>query len=95
MILKFNACTLPLNKPCFNKIRVMPNQNIFIAHPTSDEQVKAAKAFFKALNIKFEKAVPEKNYNKQFVTKIERARKDYKDGNGKVITIDQLNSLWK
>ncbi|MEZ4911891.1 MAG: hypothetical protein R2774_13640 [Saprospiraceae bacterium] len=72
----------------------MKTQDIFIAHPQTKEQVSALKAFMQALKIKFEIS-KEENYNPEFVEKIEKARKDYKDGKGKVYTTDQLNALWK
>ncbi len=72
----------------------MQNDTIFIAHPTTIDQVNALKAFVKALKIKFE--VPtEKPYNAAFVAKIQKGRKDFKGGKGTTITSEQLNSLWK
>ncbi|HMS29839.1 MAG TPA: hypothetical protein PKD32_08345 [Saprospiraceae bacterium] len=72
----------------------MKNQNILIVHPSNEEQLKVLKAFLEALKIKFEFS-KDKEYNPEFVTKIEKARQDYKDGKGKVYTSDQLNALWK
>lgn len=71
----------------------MSSENIFIAHPTSLDQINALKVFVKALNIKFE--VVEKPYDPNFVTKIEKGRKEYKEGKGTPTTLDELNSLWK
>ena len=73
----------------------MPTQNLFIAHPSTAEQVKALKAFVKALNIKFEITSTETPYNQEFVDKILQGDKDFKDGKGKKITVDELNALWK
>ena len=72
----------------------MDSQNIFIAHPTTSEQVDALKAFVKALNIKFEIA-NEKTYDNDLVVKIEKGRRDFADGKGTIMSIDQLNDLWK
>ena len=73
----------------------MQTQNIFIAHPSTTEQIKALKAFVKALNIKFEITTTEKPYNQQFVDKILQGDEDFKAGKGKKMTMDELNSLWK
>ena len=73
----------------------MQTQNIFIAHPSTTEQIKALKAFVKALNIKFEIKTTEKPYNQQFVDKILQGDEDFKAGKGKKMTMDELNSLWK
>ncbi len=43
----------------------MKNQDIFIAHPQTSEQVTALKAFMQALKIKFEISKNE-NYNPDF-----------------------------
>jgi len=72
----------------------MKTQDIFIAHPQTNEQVSALKAFMQALKIKFE-VTKKDSYNPEFVAKIEKARQDYKEGKGKVYTSDQLNALWK
>ncbi|MBL0259901.1 MAG: hypothetical protein IPQ10_02295 [Saprospiraceae bacterium] len=72
----------------------MKTQEVFIAHPQTNEQVIALKAFMQALKIKFE-VTEEDNYNPEFVAKIQKARQDYKDGKGKVYTSNQLNALWK
>jgi len=73
----------------------MQTQNIFIAHPSTTEQIKALKTFVKALNIKFEIKTTEKPYNQQFVDKILQGHEDFKAGKGKKMTMDELNSLWK
>jgi hypothetical protein len=56
----------------------METPNIFIAHPTTSEQADALKAFFKALKIKFE--VTEKPYDPDFVSKIEKSKKEFEKG---------------
>ena len=73
----------------------MQTQNLFIAHPSTPEQIKALKAFVKALDIKFEITKTEKPYDRDFVDKILQGDEDFKAGKGKKITIDELNSLWK
>jgi len=71
----------------------MQTQDIIIFEPSTSEQANALKAFAKAFKLKFE--VKEKPYNPEFVAKIEKSRQDYKDGKGKAISMDELNSLWK
>ena len=72
----------------------MQTDNIFIIHPSTTEQADALKAFVKALKIKYE-LTNEKNYNANFIAKIEKSREDYKKGKGKVMSLDELNQLWK
>lgn len=57
----------------------MKSENTFIIYPETTEQENALKAFIKALKMKFEVA-KEKPYDPDFVAKIERSRKDYKEG---------------
>mgnify|MGYP003424946326 FL=1 len=66
----------------------------FTAYTEDPSQIEAVKAFMKALKIKFEitKDVP---YNQEFVQKIKQSKEDYKNGKGKVMSMDELNSLWK
>jgi hypothetical protein len=73
----------------------MTTENIIIAYPTTTEQVNALKAVVKALKIKFKETKQEKPYNPEFVAKIEKSRQDYKDGKGTVMTVEELNELWK
>ncbi|MBW6498908.1 MAG: hypothetical protein K0B09_10995 [Bacteroidales bacterium] len=57
----------------------MKTNDIYIAHPQTDEQSKALKAFLQALKIKFE--IPKrKNYNSEFVEKVLESRQQAKDG---------------
>jgi hypothetical protein len=51
----------------------MNSKDIFIAHPNTDEQVNALKAFMNALKIKFEVKNKE-NYDPDFVKKIFESR---------------------
>lgn len=57
----------------------MQTENIFIIHPANEEQVNALKAFVKALKIKFE-VTSEKAYNADFVTKIQKSKKEIEEG---------------
>lgn len=70
-------------------------QTINITAYTEDAaQIEAIKSVLKALKIKFEisKAKP---YNPEFVAKINQSRQDYKDGKGTVVSLEELNDLWK
>ena len=64
------------------------------AYPSDTSQIQAIKAFMKALKIEF-KVAKEEPYNPEFVAKIQKSRKDYKDGKGKTMTMNELNALWK
>lgn len=66
----------------------MKTQDIFIAHPTTTEQVNALKSFMHALKIKFEVAKDE-DYNPDFVKKILESREQAKSG--KVTRIQKEN----
>lgn len=52
----------------------MKNNNVLIAHPNSEDEMTVIKAFFNALNIKFEIA-KESPYNPKFVEKIKKIQK--------------------
>ncbi len=52
----------------------MKSNNIVIAHPTSEDQLGAIKAFLSALNIQFEES-NESTYNQNFVKKSKKFRK--------------------
>jgi len=64
----------------------MHTEDIFIVHPANTEQVQALKAFAKALKIKFE-VTTEKAYNPEFVEKILKSKKEFKEG--KVIRVEK------
>jgi adenylate kinase family enzyme len=68
----------------------MKTQNIFIAHPTTTEQVNALKAFMQALKIKFVIS-SEKDYDNEFVQKILESRKQVTQGNVTRIEKENLN----
>jgi hypothetical protein len=57
----------------------MKTQDIFIAHPQTNEQVSALKAFMQALKIDFEISKDE-TYNPDFVAKIKESRRQAKNG---------------
>jgi hypothetical protein len=65
-----------------------------IAHTEDASQIEAIKAVMKALKIKFEISKG-KSYHSEFVEKIERSRQDLMDGKGTVVTLEELNDLWK
>ena len=52
----------------------MKSNKILIAYPSSANELGVIKAFFNALNIKFEETV-ESPYDKNFVNKIQKVRK--------------------
>jgi hypothetical protein len=66
----------------------MKTQDIYIAHPKTDEESKALKAFLQALKIEF-KIPGDKEYNAEFVKKVLESRKQAKDG--KVTRIKKEN----
>lgn len=69
----------------------MKTDNSIIFHPSSREEIEALKAFAKALKIKFE-MTKEKGYNKDFVEKIKRSKKQHLEGKDVVI---KTEDLWK
>lgn len=52
----------------------MKSNKILIAYPSSENELGVIKAFFNALNIKFEETV-ESPYDKNFINKIQKVRK--------------------
>ena len=71
----------------------MQTENIFIAHPTTNEQIEALKALVNALKIKFEITRNEKPYNPEFVAKILQGDEDLKNGKGTKMTVDEFKTL--
>jgi phosphoribosylamine-glycine ligase len=69
----------------------MKTDNLIIFHPSSREEIEALKAFAKALKIKFE-ITKEKGYNKEFIDKIKRSKKQHSEGKDVVI---KTEDLWK
>lgn len=72
----------------------MKTQDVFIAHPTTEAQVSALKAFMQALKIEFEVSNGD-SYNPEFVAKILQGKKDIEQGKGISISMDELNELCK
>ena len=62
-----------------------------IAHTEDASQIEAVKAFMKALKIKFEIS-KEKPYNPEFVSKIQKSRKQAMEGKTVKIALDDI---WK
>ena len=63
----------------------------FKVFPDDMSQIKAIKAVFKAIKIRFE-VEEEKTYNKEFVDRVLEAKEEITQGKGKKIAIDDL---WK
>lgn len=70
----------------------MKAQNIIIAHPNTNEQIEAVKAFMKALKIKFEVS-KENIYNTDFVKKIEKSKKEFENGEFTRVEKEDLQSF--
>ncbi len=67
-----------------------------IIHPKNKEQANLFEQLAKTLKVPFQKTGKDKStYNPEFVSKIKRSRQDYKEGKGKVTTLEELKSLWK
>lgn len=69
----------------------MKTQDIFIAHPQTEEQVNALKAFMKALNIDF--TISKDMYNPEFVEKILESREQAKNGDVTRVKKENLNEF--
>ena len=65
------------------------------AHTNDASQIEALKAFMKALKIKFELSKEKSPYNSEFVKKIQQGDDDLKNGKGRNVTLEELDSLWK
>lgn len=70
----------------------MESRNILIAHPKTNEEVLALKAFMAALKIKFEVA-NEDSYDPEFVKKITRSKKQITKGNYTEVKPENLGSF--
>lgn len=70
----------------------MKAQNIIIAHPNTNEQIEAVKAFMKALKIKFEVS-KESIYNADFVKKIEKSKREFENGEFTRVEKEDLQSF--
>ncbi len=65
------------------------------AYTDDASQIEAIEAFMKALKIKFELSQEKSPYNPEFVGKIEQGDEDLKNGKGRTVTLEELDSLWK
>ncbi len=63
-----------------------------IVQPKNQKQLAAVKAVLRALDISFKKE-NESPYDPEFVAKIEKSRKQVKEGN--FVTVDPKKSLWE
>lgn len=66
-----------------------------IVHPKNNEEKKVIKAFLEALKIKFENfknKSEEGSYSPEFVEMVKQNRKDYKEGKGIKVNLDDI---WK
>ncbi len=70
----------------------MKTQDIFIAHPKTNEQVNALKAFMQALKIKFEIS-KDSPYNPEFVAKIKKSEKEFEEGSFKRVEKKDLQKF--
>lgn len=64
-----------------------------IFQPNNQEQVKALKAFAKALKISFR--TEEKPYDPEFVAMIAKGKQDLKDGKGISMTMEEFEASCK
>ena len=65
------------------------------AYTDDASQIEALKAFMKALKIKFELTKEKSPYNSEFVKKVQQGDEDLKNGKGRKVTLEELDSLWK
>ncbi len=63
------------------------------AYTDDAAQIEALKAFMKALKIKFELFKEKSPYNSEFVEKIKQGDEDLKNGKGRTVTVEELDSL--
>jgi hypothetical protein len=69
----------------------MEEQEIFIAHPKTTEQVTALRAFMLAMKIKFE--VKERPYDPEFVEKIHKSKKQIEEGKFTEVKTEELKAF--
>ncbi len=72
----------------------MQTENIFIAHPSNNEQITVLKTLLKALKIKFEITKKEEPYNTEFVNMVLNAENEIKNGKSVKISSDSFDNLW-
>ncbi|MEO5909370.1 MAG: DUF2683 family protein [Pelobium sp.] len=64
------------------------------AYTSDHSKIDALKAFMKAMKIKFEVS-KELVYDQEFVEKINQGDKDFEEGKGRKVSMNELNDLWK
>lgn len=67
----------------------MQTGNVFIAHPSNDEQLNA----LKALKIKFEVTNLENSYKPEFVAKIKKSKQEFDEGKFTRVEKDNLQDF--
>jgi hypothetical protein len=77
-------------KSKFNKNVVMNTVNMIIAHPKNETQTNVLKAVMDALSIQFEE---EKPYNKAFVEKVKKSKKQYENGQFTPLNKNQIKDF--
>jgi len=65
-----------------------------VVHPVNLEQENVLKAFFKTFKIRFE-VTKENPYNKDFVDMVLQAENSIKQGNGRKVSSEEFDNLWK
>jgi len=69
---------------------------VITLHPKNREQAILFEQLAKTLKVPFEKQkVTKSPYNPEFVAKIQKSRKDFKEGKGTLITLKELKELCK
>jgi hypothetical protein len=59
-----------------------------LVYPENKKQLKVLKTLMSALNVRFE----DSKYNPEFVAKIKQGEQEFKDGNYKTVSLDDI---WK
>ena len=72
----------------------MATQDIFIAHPTTKDQINALKAVVKAFKIEFE-ITRENPYNPDFVRMVLQSEQEIKKGKGLKVSSKGFDEFWK
>ena len=72
----------------------MQTQEVFIAHPTTKDQINALKAVVKAFKIEFE-ITKENPYKTDFVNMVLESEQEIKKGKGLKVSSKGFDNLWK
>ena len=73
----------------------MSNSNSIIAHSISEDKLEYIKAFLSALKVKFEVSKTDNtDYSKEFVAKINKSKKDFKNGDFVTVNSEDLDKLF-